>query len=84
MTQDPAPTPPPRRKSMIDTDHPWFNPLWRRIAVTVFCLGMAGWDLWNGNTLWAMLFGALGLYCVWALILRFQPVPEPPRNPPAP
>ena len=52
---------------LLDASHPFFNPLWRRIAVVVFALG---------ETVWALFFGAIGLYCAWALLLAYEPAKD--------
>lgn len=63
---------------LLDVQHPFFIPLWRRVAVVVLCLGWAGVEGWNGNGFWMVLFGALGLYCAWQFFVVFAPpVAEP-------
>ena len=50
---------------MFDMDHPFFRPLWIRIAVVAVCLGWALVELMGGSPGWAMIFGALGAYAGW-------------------
>ena len=57
---------------MFDVDHPFFLPVWRRYAVTIFCLGWALFEFVNGSVFWGILFGAAGVYCVKALLLDFD------------
>ncbi|GIT92002.1 hypothetical protein JANAI62_24590 [Jannaschia pagri] len=54
---------------MLDPDHPFFAPVWRRWAVIGVCFGWALFELSNGATLWAGGFAGLGAYAFWALIL---------------
>jgi len=61
---------------MFDLDHPFFRPLWRRIAVTAVALVWAGVELANGSIFWAMLFGAFGVYAVWGFFITFDPGDE--------
>ncbi len=57
---------------LFDLDHPFFRPLWRRIAVTAVCLGWGAFEFAAGAHFWAMLFGGLGIYCVWCLLLNYR------------
>lgn len=47
---------------MLDLEHPFFLPVWRRVAVVALCLGWAVVELVGGAVFWAILFGAAGLY----------------------
>ena len=61
-------------KEAFDVQHPWFKPLWLRVAIVVFTFCWTGFELWNGNTLWAVFFGACGVYLayqwLWAWTLE--------------
>lgn len=50
---------------LIDFDHPFFEPLWRRIAIVVFCLAWAAFEFATGATFWGVLFGGFGLVSAW-------------------
>ncbi|MGB3408814.1 MAG: hypothetical protein WBA67_15120 [Jannaschia sp.] len=54
---------------MLDPDHPFFAQRWRRYAVVVVCFVWAGFELWNGATLWAAGFAVIGLFALWVLIV---------------
>ncbi|MDZ5700012.1 DUF3329 domain-containing protein [Chelativorans sp. M5D2P16] len=58
---------------LFDLDHPFFRPLWRRVAVTALCLGWGAFEFVSGSPFWGTLFGGLGLYCVWGFLLNYQP-----------
>ena len=58
---------------MFDLNHPFFRPLWRRVAVVAVCLGWAGFELATGSPLWAVIFGGLGLYAAWGFFFAFDP-----------
>jgi hypothetical protein len=58
------------RGKLIDADHPFFKPVWRRWVTAGFPLIWALVELATGNTGWALLFGAAGAYAFWALILK--------------
>lgn len=57
---------------MFDFDIPFFLPLWRRIAVVVVTLGWTMVEISTGAIVWAMIFGAAGIYCVYALLFHFD------------
>lgn len=61
---------------IIDADHPFFRPLWRRVAVVVVCLAWAVFEFSNGQGFWATAFGALALYSGWVLLITFNPAEE--------
>lgn len=56
---------------LIDPDHPFFRPAWRRWATALLPLLWAGWEFANGYPGWGLLFGAAGAYAFWMLILRY-------------
>ncbi len=49
--------------ALFDFQHPFFEPLWRRVAVVVVCVGWGLFELSTGATVWAVLFIGIG---VWA------------------
>ncbi|EXL03204.1 hypothetical protein [Aquamicrobium defluvii] len=59
---------------ILDAAHPFYRPLWRRIAIVALSFAWAAFELSNGETIWAMVFGAIGLYCGWALLVAYKPV----------
>lgn len=72
----------------FDVQHPFFIPLWRRIAVVALCLGWAGFELALGSPFWAILFGAIGIWCAHQFFIAFDPPApkadapdEPPEQP---
>lgn len=61
---------------MNDRDSPFLRPLWRRIALVAFCAAWALWELWNGETFWAMLVGAITVYGAWTFLIDFDRKPS--------
>ncbi|MCB1394581.1 MAG: DUF3329 domain-containing protein [Rhodobacter sp.] len=57
---------------LIDADHPFFRPLWRRVVVVAFCLGWAGFEALTQSPGWALMIGALGLYAAWVLLVDWR------------
>ena len=59
--------------SLFDVQHPFFRPLWRRVAVVVISLGWAVVEIFNGSLFFAGLFAAAGLYCAHQFFIAFDP-----------
>ena len=55
-------------KPFLDPDHPMFRQAWVRWLTSLGPLGWGGFELWLGNPMWALLFGAAGGYAFWKLI----------------
>jgi hypothetical protein len=60
-------------RKLFDLDHPFFRPLWRRVAVVVVCLAWACVEFIGGTPFWGMLFGAIGIYCAWHFFVEARP-----------
>jgi hypothetical protein len=69
-----------KKRGAFDVQHPFFRPLWRRVAITAFTGLWALFELWHGNTFWAALFGAITLYLAHQLFYAFNPRPDPPED----
>lgn len=57
-------------KPLIDPAHPFFARPWVRWATVLLPLAWAGVELYMGALVWAALFGALGAYAGWVLLVR--------------
>ena len=57
---------------MLDASHPSFRPLWVRIVVTLVACGWAAFEASDGAYVWALLFGAAGVWCIYALLLTYK------------
>ena len=51
---------------LLDTDHPFFRPLWIRVAVVAVAAGWGGFELWTGSPWWGALFLAFAALSAWA------------------
>ena len=56
--------------------HPWFAPLYRRIAVVAVCLLWLGLEVYGGEEIWAFLALAVTGYAVWSLLIAYRPPDE--------
>ncbi|BDA82602.1 hypothetical protein Sa4125_01440 [Aureimonas sp. SA4125] len=59
-------------------DHPFFRPLWRRIAIVVVTGIWCGVELWHGDQLWVILTLAVFIYSLWTFFITY---PKQPREP---
>ena len=59
--------------NLIDRDHPFFAPLWRRVAIVAVTLGWAAFEFVAGSALWGIGVGALGLYSAYEFFILFEP-----------
>lgn len=58
---------------LLDLNHPFFVPLWRRVLIVALCLGWAVFEFVAGSPFWGILFGAIGLYAGYVWFLNFHP-----------
>jgi hypothetical protein len=61
------------RNDFFGLRHPFFIPLWRRIATVAACLGWAVFEFVSGNPGWGLMFGAFGCLAAWGLFVNFDP-----------
>lgn len=68
--------------SALNIRHPFFNPLWRRIAVTTSCFLWAGVEAYNGSWAWAALMMGIAAMAIYQFFLAWeeQPVPGAPAS----
>ena len=58
------------------TSHPFFKPLWIRVAVTLFASGWAIFEFVSGAAFWGVIFGGFAALCVWGFFFDFKPEEE--------
>ena len=58
---------------MKDVDHPFFRPLWRRIALVAICLGWAGLEFYGGSQTWGMIALGFAVYGAWQFLWMYRP-----------
>ena len=67
MTDKPTPGRPLAR--FLDPDHPFFRPLWVRVATVVVGLGWGLFEFSLGEPFWGIVFLGLGLYAGWSFFI---------------
>lgn len=58
---------------LLDLSHPFFKPLWRRIAIVAICIIWAVVEFVYGIPLLGTLFAGLGALCIWQFFFDFNP-----------
>lgn len=66
---------------MKDSEHPFFRPLWRRVAVVAVCIAWAIFEFATGASFWGMIALAFAAYGVWQFFFVYKPV-DPAAAPP--
>jgi hypothetical protein len=55
-----------------DQDHPFYKPLWRRIAIVACTLGWVAFEVIYGSSgLWLALAAGACAYCLWTFLITF-------------
>ena len=60
---------------MIDPDHPFYKPLWRRILIPAVCWVWAIIEFIGDEPFWGVIVGALGAYATYKLFIEKRPPP---------
>lgn len=58
---------------MLDVRHPFFRPLWRRIATVAFVAAWLGIEIAAGSLWWGLLAAGIGAYLVYEFFIAFDP-----------
>lgn len=59
-----------------DSEHPFFRPLWRRIALVAVCAGWAVLEYVGGSPTWGMIALAFTAYGAWQFLYLYKPADE--------
>jgi hypothetical protein len=57
-----------------DYEHPFFRPLWRRIAIVVVCAAWAVLEFATGGGFWGMIAIGFTGYAAWQFLYLYKPV----------
>ncbi|MEW9806262.1 DUF3329 domain-containing protein [Mesorhizobium sp. ZMM04-5] len=61
---------------MKDHEHPFFRPLWRRVAVVAVCAAWSIFEFATGASMWGTIALAFTAYAVWQFFFLYKE-PEP-------
>lgn len=64
-----------------DHEHPFFRPLWRRVALVAACVVWAVIEYVGGSPTWGTIALAFGAYGAWQFFYLYKPADE--AEPPA-
>ena len=58
---------------LLDTNHPFFRPLWRRVAVFAVAAGWSLFEFVNGSAVWGAVFAAFAAMSFYGFFIDFRP-----------
>ena len=67
---------------LLDRNHPFYAPLWRRVAIVAVTLGWALIEFLAASPLWGTVFLVLGAYCVYEFFIAFGNGGDDEETPP--
>jgi hypothetical protein len=56
-----------------DHEHPFFRPLWRRVAVVALCVAWSIFEFSTGASMWGMIAAGFAAYAVWQFFYLYKP-----------
>jgi hypothetical protein len=65
-----------------DHEHPFFRPLWRRVAVVAVCVAWSIFEFATGAPFWGMIAGGFAAYAVWQFFFLYKPADPDAAAPP--
>jgi hypothetical protein len=58
---------------IIDESHPFYKPLWRRVALVGVLAAWTGFEVfYTQQPLWMLVAGALLAYAAWILLISWR------------
>ena len=66
---------------LLDVQHEFFQPLWRRVAVVLVCFGWTGFEFIWGDPFWGVIMGGIGAWCAHQFFYAFEPGREAAKPP---
>jgi hypothetical protein len=58
---------------MRDADHPFFRPLWRRIAIVAVCAAWTTFEFATQQPFWGTIAAGMTAYAVWTYLWIYKP-----------
>ena len=63
--------------SMIDVNHPFYRPLWRRIAIVAVTLAWLAFELLvSQDGFWTVIAGGMAGAALWFFLISWKDPPE--------
>jgi hypothetical protein len=57
--------------------HPWLQPLYRRVLVTLFCFAWTVWEgVYDASSIWFLLMLGISAWAVWDFFLSGNYAPK--------
>ncbi len=57
-------------------DHPFYKPLWRRVAIIATTAIWFCFEMLVNDGMWTVIAGAFFAYSVWAFLVTYPKTPE--------
>jgi uncharacterized membrane protein len=55
-----------------ENQHPFYKPLWRRVAIVVVVAAWLGFELWQGSdAIWVAIAGGMLVYAVYTFFITW-------------
>ena len=70
-----------QKRDFFGFNHPFFKPLWRRVAVVGVCAGWGLFEISMGQTGWGLAFLGLGAVAFYGLFIAFDPPADDQGSP---
>ena len=67
---------------LLETDHPFFRPLWIRVVITAFAAAWTVFEFMHGSEIWGMIVLCFTGLSVWGFFVDFNPDGKSPKAPP--
>lgn len=64
-----------------DNQHPFFRPLWRRVAVVAVCVIWSAVEFVAGTPFWGTLLAGMAIYGAWTFLVTYKQEDETPPPP---
>lgn len=73
---------PPNRQRffLIDPAHPFYRPLWVRLAIVAVVVLLTIWEIIRGDGFFMVISLALAIYCINMLLIRYRPPEDEPSQ----
>jgi hypothetical protein len=57
---------------LTESDRAFFQPKWRRVAATLFCIAWSIVEWISNEPIWAMIAAGITAYCLWSFFYKFD------------